>query len=150
MTLFSDDKMDKFDGEGKKLKTFIECDCHDCGMLCRGIDVFYEEFSGSKAIVWFSIMNGHKSGKPSLWQRIKDAWQFIRGDKVYDAEIVLKKEELEKLSAFCSDALSRWPTLENYVEAPTLDQLYDEIYREDQLNYRIAALEKQVEKLKAE
>lgn len=112
------------------IKKFIPCQCHAGGALLTGIDFCGVDESDSQTISIYIVHTaGVDENPPSIWQRIKDAWQVICGREFYTCDVILNKEGTKKLRDACQESLDRWPEYE-WIENPlgsTLHQLYVEM-----------------------
>ena len=83
---------------------FIPCACQTGGLLINGIELEYDE---EPEYIWLFNLHTYNE-RPSLWQRIKDAFSILRGKKVYLDDMTLNKEGTIKLRDNCQEILDRW------------------------------------------
>ena len=83
-------------------KIFLTCECgaHVMQVICdseyKDKDKYYQEWD-------FAMFNYAGLGKPTIWHRIKVAWQYLTTGSMHDDEIVLNEKEAEKLANFINE-----------------------------------------------
>lgn len=103
------------------IKHFIPCACSYGGLCVNGIYIEEDE-------EYISIMHAHAYGIAwpcGIWNRIKNAWFILWGSTIFGDDSLLSKEGVEQLRNACQDALDRWPSDNDEMEAiGSLNEVY--------------------------
>lgn len=69
---------------------FLRCECHAYHFVEFHYDPDYKEL----------VVSFIENGSPSFWDRVKDAWKVLKGEKYYWSEIIMKAEDHKNLEQF--------------------------------------------------
>lgn len=75
----------------------------ECGDHVLQTNCFLEFHDDNKRYhqEWNLAMFNHSSmGKPSIWNRMKTAWRYLRTGEMHNDQIILDEDEIEKLADF--------------------------------------------------
>jgi hypothetical protein len=102
--------------EERTISKQIRCDCGCGAVLIEGLEIELTDWSLEECPRAFvSLLIWTRAGygpPPRFWDRVKAAWNFLKGNYVYTTDITLQKKGVEQLHDACKDILDLWPTEE--------------------------------------
>lgn len=114
------------------IEHFIPCSCKVGGLIVNGIQVV--DMEGIVSIYHVHTYGAAWSG--GFWQRIKNAWEILRGRTIMGDDSMLNHEGVTKLRDVCQDVLDRWPDYEAFEwsqsDTTPLEALYQSVTDEDE------------------
>lgn len=97
----------------KDFKKYIQCQCGQCAVGFEGFEIEYyrETEEDPYAFVEASLWSmGYGDNRDGIWKRIKNAWNYLRGKRVYTDYLHFEKEGVQKLHDITKEILEIWPS----------------------------------------